>query len=85
MHYENLDPNALYRLRVTYAGRYRPTTTLTLNDTFSVHGPVPQPNPVWPIEYYIPHEATKDGFLDLEWNLVEGRGCTVSEVWLMRR
>ena len=85
MRYEGLDPNAIYRLRVTYVGRYRPTMTLTLNETYSVHGPVAQPNPIWPVEYYIPHEATKGGTLDLEWDLVDGRGCMVSEVWLMKQ
>jgi len=84
MRYEELDPDATYRLKVTYAGRYRPTMTLTLNDTYSVHGPVPQPNPIWPVEYYIPHEATQGGYLELEWDLVDGRGCMVSEVWLIK-
>ncbi|MCA9417301.1 MAG: hypothetical protein KC917_13560, partial [Candidatus Omnitrophica bacterium] len=84
MRYENLDPEAQYRLKVTYAGRYRPTMTLTLNDTYSVHGPVKQPQPIWPVDYYIPQEATRGGTLDLEWNLMEGRGCMVSEVWLIK-
>lgn len=84
MRYEGLDPKATYRLKVTYAGRYKPTMTLTLNDTFSVHGPVKQPDPIWPVEYFIPHEATQSGTLDLEWNLVDGRGCMVSEVWLIK-
>ncbi|MCL4693206.1 MAG: hypothetical protein KJ060_11935, partial [Candidatus Hydrogenedentes bacterium] len=45
MRYEGLDPEATYRLKVTYAGRYQPTMSLTLNDTFSIHGPVKQPDP----------------------------------------
>ena len=85
MRYEGLDPHVTYRLKVTYAGRYRPTMTLTLNETYSIHGPVKQPDPIWPVEYYIPHEATKGGTLDIEWNLVDGRGCMVSEVWLIRQ
>lgn len=84
MRYEGLDPEATYRLKVTYAGRYKPTMSLTLNDTFSVHGPVKQPDPIWPVEYFIPHEATQNGTLDVEWNLADGRGCMVSEVWLIR-
>ncbi len=84
LQYKNLDPKATYRLKVTYAGRYQPTMTLTLNDTYSVHGPVKQPSPIWPVEYYVPHEATKDGTLDVEWNLVDGRGCSVAEVWLIK-
>jgi hypothetical protein len=84
MHYEGLDPEAQYRLKVTYAGRFRPSMTLTLNDEFGIHGPVTQPNPIWPVNYYVPHEATKGGTLNVEWNLVEGRGCMVAEVWLIK-
>ena len=84
MRYEGLDPEAHYRLKVTYAGRFRPTMTLTLNDEFGVHGPVPQPNPIWPVSYYVPQAAFEDGTLNVEWNLVDGRGCMVSEVWLIK-
>jgi hypothetical protein len=84
MHYDGLDPKAQYTLKVTYAGRFKPSMTLTLNDEFSIHGPVPQPDPIWPVSYYLPREATKDGTLDVEWNLVEGRGCVVAEVWLIK-
>lgn len=84
MRYEGLDPNAQYRLKVTYAGRFRPTMTLTLNDEFGIHGPVPQPNPIWPVSYYLPQAATRSGTLNVEWNLVDGRGCMVAEVWLIK-
>ncbi len=84
MRYEDLDPNARYRLKVTYAGRFRPTMTLTANDEFGIHGPVPQPEPIWPVSYYLPQDATRSGTLNVEWNLVEGRGCTVAEVWLIK-
>lgn len=84
LRYEGLDPEARYTLRVTYAGRFRPTMILTLNDEYCVHGPVPQPDPVWPVEYYIPREQTRSGTLDVEWNLVDGRGCMVAEVWLIK-
>lgn len=83
MRYEGLDPNASYRLKATYAGRYRPTMTLTVNETYSIHGPVAQPDPLWPVEYYLPREATRGGVLELEWDLVEGRGCSMAEVWLI--
>lgn len=84
MHYDSLDPKATYALKVTYAGRFKPTMSLTLNDTYSVHGPVPQPTPIAPVTYHLPHEATKGGTLDIEWNLVDGRGCMVAEVWLIK-
>jgi hypothetical protein len=84
MRYEGLDPTAQYRLKVTYAGRFRPSMTLTLNDEFGIHGPVPQPDPIWPVSYYLPRESTRSGTLDVEWNLVDGRGCIVAEVWLIK-
>ena len=84
MRYENIDPKATYSLKVTYAGRFQPTMTLTLNETYSVHGPVAQPSPIAPVTYYLPHEATKGGTLDVEWDLVDGRGCIVAEVWLIK-
>ncbi len=84
MRYEGLDPTARYRLKVTYAGRFRPTMTLTVNDEYGIHGPVPQPDPIWPVSYYLPQDATRSGTLNVEWNLVEGRGCMVAEVWLLK-
>lgn len=84
LRYEDLDPNAQYRLKVTYAGRFHPAMTLTVNDEFGIHGPVPQPDPIWPVSYYVPQAATGSGTLDVEWNLVDGRGCMVSEVWLIK-
>ena len=71
-------------MKVTYAGRFRPSITLTLNDEFGIHGPVPQPDPIWPVSYYLPRESTRSGTLDVEWNLVDGRGCIVAEVWLIK-
>ncbi len=84
MRYEGLDPQAQYKLRVTYVGRFKPSMVLTLNDEYCVHGPVPQPSPVWPVEYHLPRSQTSSGTLDIEWNLVEGRGCIVAEVWLIK-
>lgn len=39
MHYEGLDPEAHYRLRVTYAGRYNAVMRLTADDQYEIHGP----------------------------------------------
>ena len=53
------------------------------------HGFQQKPNPVKPLEFDIPAEATRDGALTLEWTRPpglggNGRGCQVSEVWLIR-
>ena len=84
MRFDDLDPDARYELSVTYAGRFRPTMVLTLNDEYSIHGPLAQPSPIWPVTYNLPRGATASGTLNLEWNLVDGRGCMISEVWLRK-
>jgi hypothetical protein len=38
MHYEGLDPNAWYRVRVTYIGRYRATIRLEADNKYEIHG-----------------------------------------------
>jgi hypothetical protein len=84
MRYEQLDAKARYRLRVNYAGRYNASMTLTADGTHEIHSALPQPRPTSPVEFAIPGAATADGTLELEWNLVSGRGCQVAEVWLIR-
>jgi len=85
MRYENLDPSAKYRLRVTYSGRFRATMRLLADQSYEVHGPLPQPSEPWPIEFDIPQAATADGVLDLQWELLAQRGCQVAEVWLIKQ
>ncbi|MFN8706266.1 MAG: hypothetical protein ACK526_15525 [Planctomyces sp.] len=85
MRYTKLDPQAKYRLRVTYAGRFRATMRLVADQTHEIHGPLPQPSPVSPVEFEIPQAATADGALDLQWELIAQRGCQVAEVWLIRQ
>jgi len=82
LRYEGLDPERAYTIRVVYAGRFRATMTLTADGGHEVHGPLPQPAPIAPVEFAIPRAATADGTLELAWELVEGRGCQVAEVWL---
>jgi hypothetical protein len=85
MHYADLDPTAKYRLRVSYAGRFHATMRLVADQSHEIHGPLAQPSTPWPIEFDIPQAATADGTLDLQWELVGGRGCQVAEVWLIRQ
>ena len=85
MHYDGLDPRARYTLRVVYAGRFKPTMRLVADGAHEIHSPLEQPAPVKPLEFKLPKAATKDGTLDLEWQLIKGRGCQVAEVWLTKR
>ena len=83
--YQDLPADAKYRLRVTYHGRFAAVMTLTANGNHEIHGALPMPQPVRPVEFDIPHALTRDGKLELRWDLVARRGCQVAEVWLMRR
>lgn len=38
MHYDRLDPNASYRIRVTYLGRYNATIRLVADEKHEIHG-----------------------------------------------
>lgn len=90
MHYSDLDPAAQYKVRVTYAGdMLRVPIRLMANGNVEIHGYRPKAFPVAPAEFTIPREATRTGTLDLEWTRPaglggNGRGCQVSEVWLIR-
>ena len=83
--YEGLDPDAVYRVRATYFGRYGAVMRLVADDRFEIHGAHPSERPPWPVEFDIPKEATADGVLELAWHLVQGRGCQVAEVWLLKQ
>lgn len=85
MRYENLDPAASYRLRVTYAGRFQAKMRLLADQSYEIHGPLSQPKELWPQEFDVPVKATADGVLDLQWELIEQRGCQVAEVWLLKQ
>jgi hypothetical protein len=90
MRYDELDPNAQYKIRVVYGGDMpRVPVRLVANGSVEIHGYRQKPLPVAPLEFTIPREATRTGKLDLEWTRPaglggNGRGCQVSEVWLIR-
>lgn len=91
MRYTDLDPEAEYRLRVVYAGlRLDHRIRLEAEPGIEVHPLIAKPDPVEPVEFDVPHEATRTGSLILRWHQEPGiggtgRGCDVSEVWLMKR
>ncbi len=85
MRYDGLEKNASYKLRVIEFGRFRASVDLVADDKYEIHGPLRPQEPLWPIEYDIPKEATADGKLELKWRLVDGRGTQVAEVWLIKK
>jgi hypothetical protein len=91
MRYSGLDPRATYRLRVVYAGDApRRKLRLLADDGLEIHPPIARPWPIQPLEFEIPPQATADGELTLTWSGEpglggNGRGCQVSEIWLLRQ
>jgi len=98
MHYRDLDPAARYKLRVVYAGdiidvKIRLVAIAASADLphreVEVHPFLAKPQPVKPVEFEIPPEATANGELTLQWHSNPerggaGRGCQIAEVWLMK-
>ncbi|HWZ30481.1 MAG TPA: hypothetical protein VNX18_04075 [Bryobacteraceae bacterium] len=90
MHYEKLDPNAEYKIRVVYAGDSPNVKIRLVADGYEIHPLIQKPNPVKPVEFDIPKAATANGELNLEWTREQGlggngRGCQVSEIWLIKK
>jgi hypothetical protein len=86
MRYEGLDGNAQYMVRVTYNGRFTPMVKLWADGKYQVHPAMMQPDPVWPVEFDVPKEATADGKLQLSWEVLnKARGAQVAEVWLIKK
>ncbi len=91
MRYTDLDPAAQYKIRVVYGGDSpRQKIRLVANGAIEIHPFIAKPVPYRPIEFDIPREATRSGVLNLAWTREpgqggNGRGCQVSEVWLIRK
>lgn len=90
MRYDQLDPNAQYAVRAVYAGDKWDTQMRLVADDIEVHGFIDKPNPIAPLEFDLPKEATQDGSVTLAWTQTpgrgsSGRGCQVAEVWLIRK
>jgi len=89
--YNELDPTAQYMVKIVYSGDKFGSdilVRLVADDRYIVHGYIQKPNPIKPIIFNITQQATSDGNLKLSFNQSpggggNGRGCQVSEVWLM--
>lgn len=91
MRYENLDPDAEYRVRAVYAGdKFDTEMRLYADGGIEVHPFIQKKQPIAPVEFDIPKAATADGELTLTWHQTPGRGsagrgCQVAEVWLVKK
>jgi hypothetical protein len=89
--YEDLDPTAHYKMKVVYGGDSpEKMIQCTANDTIEIHPYINKKVPYGPVEFDIPPEATSHGRLKLTWHRElgqgrNGRGCQVSEIWLIKK
>lgn len=88
MRYTGLDPHANYQVKVVYVEDQE--IRLKADDKYMVHDYLLPDYDPKPVIFDVPVEATKDGTLELEWNIHPGgmgpgRGCSVAEVWLVRK
>ena len=90
MRYTDLDPVSQYKLRISYGGDMRNVPIRLAANGVEVHpfrekGPTPEP-----VEFELPAGAIRNGALELEWTRPQGmggngRGTSVSEVWLIKK
>jgi hypothetical protein len=91
MNYTGLDRSAAYKVRVVYTGdMFQARIRLTANDSIELHPSLTKPRSMAPLEFDIPLDATRSGSLNLSWHAEpgrggNGRGCQVSEVWLIKK
>jgi hypothetical protein len=90
MHYTGLDPTAQYSVKVLYSGGEMERKIRLSAGEREIHPYITKPVPIRPLEFDIPAAATASGEVTLRWQGVvgighNGRGCQVSEVWLMKK
>ncbi len=91
MRYEGLDPNSEYKVRIVYSN-LSPSVKVRLETTegIEIHTWIEREGSPRPRDFDIPPEATGGGTLNLRW-LREpgkggpGRGCQISEIWIMKK
>ncbi|TLV01555.1 hypothetical protein FEN17_13660 [Dyadobacter luticola] len=83
--YDNLDPKATYRIKISYTGRFRSRMKMTTDDDLTIHDFIQtghQPT----FEFNVPKQANADGSITFIWNCGEGeRGSQVTEIWLIKQ
>lgn len=85
IHYDHLEPNSTYRIRISYTGRFRSRMKMTTDDGQIIHDYL-QTGEQPTFEFNIPASVTADGKVTFEWTCGEGeRGSQVTEIWLMKQ
>ena len=85
IHYDDLDPEASYTIRISYTGRFRSRMKMTTDDGTLIHDFIKTgEKPLF--EFALPKSTIKDGKVTFVWSCGEGeRGSQVTEIWLIRK
>jgi hypothetical protein len=85
IHYDELDPEASYKIRIAYTGRFRSRMKMTTDDGTVIHDFIKTgEKPIF--EFDLPKATIKDGKVTFIWSCGEGeRGSQVTEIWLIRK
>ena len=85
IHYDELDSEACYTIRISYTGRFRSRMKMTTDDGVLIHDFIQTgQKPIY--EFALPKSAIKDGKVTFVWSCGEGeRGSQVTEIWLIRK
>jgi hypothetical protein len=83
--YDELDPSASYKIRISYTGRFRSRMKMTTDDGSVIHDFI-QTGEQPTYEFDLPKAALSDGKVTFIWTCGEGeRGSQVTEIWLIRK
>jgi hypothetical protein len=85
IHYDDLDPEASYKIRIAYTGRFRSRMKMTTDDGIVIHDYIKTGDkPLY--EFDLPASAIKNGKVTFVWSCGEGeRGSQVTEMWIIKK
>ena len=84
IHYDDLDANATYKIRISYTGRFRSRMKMSTENGQLIHDFL-QTGEKPTFEFDLPKAAINNGKVTFVWTCGEGeRGSQVTEIWLIR-
>jgi hypothetical protein len=90
LRYTGLHATARYSIKVVYSGDTHNIRVRLTADDVEIHPLIQKPWPPKPLDFNVPQELTSTGTATFSWTRElglggGGRGCQISEVWLIRQ
>ncbi len=84
--YDNLDPEAAYIIRISYAGYFGQHIKLVANENYMIHDYIITDRKFITMEFVLPKETYRNGCLTLSFTALDGeRGANVGEIWIIKQ